>query len=115
MGLREDMNADMVSNHLNPDEFGEMVSYTPAGGSPVTIPGAFDEVPLSVEMGADVPAIGSRPRLIVRAIDLPAGSPKKGDRVTLSATPWHKAGKWRVEDVGDDKLGHVELFLQGPA
>lgn len=115
MGLREDMNADMVSNHLNPDEFGEWVTYTPASGSAVRILGAYDEIPLSVEMGVDVQAIGNRPRLIVRVVDLPTNSPRKGDRVTLEATAWHKAGTWRVEDVGNDKLGHVELFLQGPA
>lgn len=115
MGLREDMETDLAACHLNPDEFGEWVDYVTASGSTSRILGAYDEIPLSVETGADVPAIGHRPRLIVRRVDLPANSPRKGDRVVLAAGPWHKAGTWRVEDVGDDKLGHVELFLQGPA
>lgn len=113
MGFRDDLNDDMAKNHLNPDEFGEMVQYAPATGQVVTIPAAYDRVPFTEEAGLEVGVIAYRPRLICRQIDLPTGSPTKGDKVTLTANEWHKAGTFRVIDSTQDDLGGVELILQG--
>lgn len=103
----------MVENHFNPDEFGEWFTFTTSAGASSQIRGAYDEAPLSENTGADVASIAHHPRLLCRVSDLPAGSPAKGDRVTLTANAWHKAGTYRVVDMGDDKLGYIELFLQG--
>lgn len=112
MGFRDDLNDDMVKNHLNPDEFGEMVQYIPSSGQAVTIPAAYDEAPVAVDAGAEVASIGYRPRLIFRTIDMPTGCPGKGDKVTLTANDWHKAGTWRVVDFLNSRLGEIEVFLQ---
>jgi len=101
----------MVDNHLNPQEFGEVVVYVQASGPSVSIPGMYDEPALSQDIGAEVQAISHQPRLFVRKSDLPAGSPRKGDRVELSANIWHGAATMEVASVASEKLGHVELVL----
>lgn len=111
MGFRDDLNDDMVKNHLNADEFGELVTYTPATGMAVTIPAVYDRVPFT-EDGAEVGVIAYRPRLICRQVDMPVGSPNKGDKITLVANEWHKAGTFRVIDHSLDDLGSIEMILQ---
>lgn len=114
--FRSDLEDDMVKNHLNPDEFGEWVGYIPKGSAgEVRIQGVYDELPQAENIGAEVEVISHRPRLICRASDLPVGSPAKGDKVVLSANEWHKAATLRVVDFASDKLGAVEVYLQGPA
>lgn len=113
--FRADLETDMVENHLSPDEFGEWVDYTTAAGLSVRILGVYDEAPLEENVGAEVAVIAHTPRLICRRSDLPAGSPKKGDKVVLTANEWHGAATLKVVDFGADKLGAVELTLQGPA
>lgn len=101
----------MLDNHLNVSEFGEVVVYVPAVGSSVSIQATYDEPALSQDIGAEVAAISSQPRLFCRSKDLPAGSPRRGDRVQLSANTWHGAKTMEVADTASEKLGHVELVL----
>lgn len=112
--FRADLESDMLENHLATDEFGEWVEYQ-AGAQSVRIQGAYDEAPMAENVGAEVEVISHTPRLICRRSDLPQGSPKKGDRVVLTANEWHDAMTLRVVDFGADKLGAVELTLQGVA
>lgn len=114
MAFRADLEDDMVKNHLNPDEFGEWVDYV-AGSLSVRIQAVYEDLPQSENTGAEVETISHRPHLTCRRSDLPPGSPKKGDKVVLGANEWHKAATLRVVDFADDKLGAVELWLQGPA
>ena len=114
MAFRADLEDDMVKNHFNPDEFGEWVDYV-VGASSVRIRAVYDDLPQAENIGAEVDVISHRPRLICRRSDLPTSSPKKGDKVVLGSNEWHKAATLRVVDFADDKLGAVEIFLQGPA
>lgn len=111
MDFRDALNQDMLDNHFNPGEFGEVVEYVQASGPTVSIPGMYDEPALSQDIGAEVQAISHQPRLFVRKSDLPSGSPKKGDRVVLSANAWHEASTMEVVSTASEKLGHVELVL----
>lgn len=113
MSFREDLESDMAENHFNPDEFGEWFTFTTAAGASSQVRGAYDESPMTEETGAEVGSIAHQPRLLCGVSDLPAGSPAKGDKVTLVANTWHKAGTFRVKDFGNDKLGVIELYLQG--
>lgn len=113
MSFRDALEADMVANHFNPDEFGEWFTFTTSAGAASQVLGVYDETPMTESTGAEVGSIAHHPRLLCRVSDLPAGSPAKGDRVTLAANVWHKAGTFRVVDFGNDKLGVIELYLQG--
>ena len=113
MGFKDDLNQDMLSNHFNTDEFGEVITYTPASGDPaVQIQAIYDEPALSEQFGASVSGISHQPRLFVRLIDLPSGSPDRGDTVEISQNEWHKAKTLRVVDTANEQLGHTEILLQ---
>lgn len=114
-GFRADLEDDMGKNHFCRDEFAELVSYVTTTGIVAEIFGLYDVIPISENVGAEVEVIAHRPRFVCRTSDLPAGSPTKGDKITLSANEWHKAATLRVIDTGDDRLGHIEIYLQGPA
>lgn len=86
--------------------FGQPVTYTPSGGSPITINGVFDAAHSEVGMGSHVPGVSSvSPRLGIRLADLPA-KPKKGDLVAIGATTY------RVIDSEEDGDGGSTLRLQ---
>lgn len=113
MTFRDGLESDMVENHFNPDEFGEWFTFTTSAGASYQVRGVYDETVLAESLGVEVSAIAHHPRLICRVSDLPAGSPAKGDKITLSANAWHKGGTFRVADIGNDKLGTIEMFIQG--
>ena len=111
--FRDALEQDMVDNHFSPDEFGEVVVYAQASGVSVPIPGIYDEPTIVDGAGAEVGLISREPRFFCRRQDLPTGSPKKGDTVRLEANVWHPALHLEVVDMVSEKLGHVELTLQG--
>lgn len=112
MTFLEQLDRDMMDNHFRLSEFGETVVYTPASGPAVQIPAIYDEPALSENLGAEVEAISHQPRLFCRRTDLPDGSPKRGDRVDVSANLFHPAKSLEVISSANEKLGHVELILQ---
>ena len=113
MGFKDDLNQDMLDNHFNTNEFGELVVYTPGNNDPaVTIQAIYDEPALTESIGASVGAISHQPRLFVRRIDLPSGSPNEGDTVEINSNAFHSAKTLLVVDTANEQLGHVELLLQ---
>lgn len=113
MTFLEQLDQDMVDNHFRLSEFGELVTYIPATGSAVQIPAIYDEPALSENLGAEVEAISHQPRIFCRRSDLPSGSPSRGDRVEVTANLFHPAKTLEVISTANEKLGHVELILQG--
>jgi hypothetical protein len=90
------------------DEFGGLVSYSPAaGGGPYVFTGILDRPFEAVELGpADVAIAGRRPVLDVRLADLPV-APIPGDSLTVSGSTF------TVEDIEPDGRGNAKLFLHG--
>ena len=113
MAFLEQLNQDMVDNHFRLSEFGELVTYIPPTGPAVSIPAIYDEPAATENLGAEVGMISHQPRLYCRLSDLPEGKPRKGAKVTLTENLFHKAQTLQVVDFVAEKLGHVELILQG--
>lgn len=113
MNFLEQLNKDMADNHFRISEFGEMVVYTPPSGPAVSIQAIYDEPAVPENVGAEVGTISHQPRLYCRRSDLPEGKPRKGAKVTISENLFHKAQTLQVIDYVSEKLGHVELILQG--
>lgn len=113
MDFLEQLDQDMVANHFRLSEFGEVVTYIPAAGSAIQIPAIYDEPALTENLGAELEAISHQPRIFCRRSDLPTGSPSRGDRVEVTANLFHSAKTLEVISTANEKLGHVELILQG--
>lgn len=84
------------------DTFGETVSFTPAGGSAVSITAIFNLRSEVVEDGLAV--IVHRPSIGIKTADL-AASPRVGDAVTVRSV------SYKIANVEDDGEGmHICLL-----
>jgi hypothetical protein len=94
--------------------FGQAVTYTPAGGSPVTITGVFDSGAKEISgLGSDgVPISDNRPLLGVRTADFAALgiAPNQGDRISV-AQPDGSSIAYQVADIDTDGQGATKLTL----
>lgn len=85
--------------------FGESVSYTPSGGSPVTVQGIFNAQSVVVEGG--LPVLSKNPTLGIRKADVDTDfEPSQSDSVVIRTVTY------RVADWNDDGEGGVSLQLQ---
>lgn len=93
--------------YLNPDEFGTLALYTPAGGSAVEIAGIFDAPHLQIRMGdLDAGITSASPSFLVRSADLPAGAAQgAGDTIDIGGTVY------RVVEIAPDGTGMTLLVL----
>jgi hypothetical protein len=80
--------------------FGAECTYTPDGGSPVTINGVFDNAYVDVEG-----VVTLKPTLRIALDDLEA-EPGKGDEVTVDEVAY------RVMESREDGFGGTTLILQ---
>lgn len=112
MPFKENLVNDLRDSFFNTDEFGEDVVLV-RGGREYNLQGLYDEQSLDgSSIGAEVEAISHRPRLFVTAADLPDGKPVKGDRFSLSKTPFHSALTLVARDFVFEKDGVVIYELQ---
>lgn len=111
MSLATQIAADTAAI-LSTDEFGETVSYTPAGGSPKSIVGWVQRHAISPDgQLRGVPL--QHPELwILRDATSGVATPKPTDTVTLLATPGGSSVTYRVASViptSDSALWHLRL------
>jgi hypothetical protein len=92
---------------VNPDEFGAIAIYTPAGGAAsAPFNGLFDDPAAGVDMN-DAVTVDSRPTLFCRAGDLPAGAVgDAGDSLQVAGE-----GTFQVVSIEPDGTGMVLLRL----
>ncbi len=86
-------------------EFGQAVTYTPKGGSPVEITAVFDAAYQLVTLGFDVEIDAVGPVLGVRLGEFEA-PPAQGDQVTVAGTAY------AVRSVQPDGQGGASLVLR---
>lgn len=86
-------------------EFGQAVTYTPRGGSPVEVTGIFDAAHQLVTLAGDVEIDTVGPVLGVRLADF-AAPPTQGDQVTVAGTAY------AVRSVQPDGQGGASLVLR---
>jgi hypothetical protein len=91
--------ADSVVGLCN-SVFGDSVTYTPSGGSPVSIKGVFDNAWVEIE---NVQSL--KPILRIKLSDL-SSSPAKGDQVTIDLIDYY------VMESRVDGHGGSTLILQ---
>lgn len=89
---------------LSGAHFGDDVTYTAAGFSPVAVRGAYTQLGLDAAL-AEVDVSTTIHRLLLRAADVPDGV-RQGDAVTVLGTDFIVA---KVE--GTDDAGYVLLTL----
>lgn len=85
-------------------DFGETVSYTPAGGVSSKVTAIFDQVYESVEVGGSVPFALSQPRLTLRTSDVSGVA--EGDSFTI------RSFVYKVTVVMADGTGITEIALE---
>lgn len=92
---------------VNPDEFGAIAIYTPAGGSASPpFNGRFDDPSVGVDLN-DAMTVDSRPTLFCRESDLPAGAAgDAGDALAIAGE-----GTFSVVSLEPDGTGMVLLRL----
>lgn len=86
-------------------EFGQAVTYTPAGGSPLAIAAIFDAAYQLVALGGDVEIDAVGPVLGVRLADF-AAPPAQGDAATVGSA------SYVVRSVHPDGQGGAKLLLK---
>lgn len=112
MSFKDSLINDLNNSFFNRNEFGEDVVLI-RNGQQYSLQGLYDEQSLDgSSIGAEVEAISHRPRLFVTAADLPNGKPVKGDRFSLSKTPFHSALTLVARDFVFEKDGVVIYELQ---
>lgn len=79
------------------DDFGVAASYTPQGGSAVTINGIFDNETLEVEAGGEVAVTMRQPQFVCRTSDV--SSVAEGDTINISSQ------NYTIRVVENDVLG----------
>lgn len=89
------------------ERLGEVVTYTPGTGSPVSVAGVYDAAYLLVDVGGQSGVSSTRPAVSLLLSDLPS-DPKldPAARVTIR-TIVYKA--WKVEPDGQ---GRTQMILQ---
>jgi hypothetical protein len=85
--------------------FGEPITYTPAGGSPIAISGVFDPAYTHVTLNdSGIPFTSILPVLGIRMLVLPQ-APEQDDLVTARGL------NYIVRDALPDGRGHYKLLL----
>jgi hypothetical protein len=85
-------------------DFGETVSYTPAGGVSSKVKAIFDQVYDAVEVGGSVPFALTQPRLTLRSSDVSGVA--EGDSFMI------RSFMYKVSIVMADGTGITELALE---
>jgi hypothetical protein len=100
---------------LAPAEFGELATYTPAGGPAVLgVAGVLNDPHVFDFLQGDGPATSdSIPTFIVRSDDLPptALGGDSGDVLDVAATDTHPAKTYQVVDLQPDGSGMTVIVL----
>tara|TARA_B100000886_G_scaffold30966_1_gene19414 strand:- start:1328 stop:1639 length:312 start_codon:yes stop_codon:yes gene_type:complete len=68
---------------FNTNDFGDAASYTPQGGSAITINGIFDDEDFEVEVGGEVAVAMEQPRFTCRTSDV--SSAAEGDTININS------------------------------
>ena len=86
------------------DDFGVAASYTPQGGSAVTINGIFDNEFFEVAAGGEVAVAMEQPRFACRTSDV--SSAAEGDSITINSI------NYTIRVVQSDGTGVTVLVLE---
>jgi len=86
------------------DDFGVAATYTPSGGSPVTVNGIFDNEFFEVEAGGEVAVAMEQPRFACRTADV--SSAAEGDSISINSIAY------TVRVVQSDGTGVTVLVLE---
>lgn len=90
--------------NANLSVMGEDVTYTPAGGSPVTIKGIFGNRYLVTDADSNMDFITTQPNLGIKLSQL-ASEPRQGDSITIRGLGY------TVQSVHSDGEGAATLLL----
>ncbi len=85
-------------------DFGELVTFTPAGGSSISVTGIFDKEYEAVEAGGSVSFALEQPRLTVRTSDVSGVS--EGDAFTI------RSSSYIARVIMADGTGITEIALE---
>jgi hypothetical protein len=96
--------ADDRAIFFNVDDFGVAATYTPSGGSAVTVNGIFDHEYFAADAGGSVAVAIEQPRFLCRTADV--SSADEGDALTVNAT------NYTIKVVEDDGTGITNLVLE---
>lgn len=86
------------------DDFGVAATYTPDGGSPVTVNGIFDHEFYAADAGGTVTVAIEQPRFMCRTSDVSAAA--EGDALTVNST------NYTIKVVEADGTGITMLVLE---
>lgn len=91
---------------VDPDDFGVVVTYTPAGGGGASFNALFNRPSIDFAVG-EVAAVDRDPWLTCRSSDVPAGARggDVGDTVTVASETW------RVVAIKPDGSGMTRIDL----
>lgn len=104
MGFKEDIEAEIVSTHLNPDEFGDTVTYKPLIGSIFEIKVIFDEAYQGIDSESGNTVNSTQPKVIARTSDFTT-EPKQGDIIERNSV------EYKVSQHIPDGAGISEILL----
>jgi len=96
--------ADDRAVFFSVDDFGVAATYTPSGGSPVTVNGIFDHDYYAADAGGSVAVAIEQPRFLCRTADV--ASAAEGDALTVNST------NYTVKVVEADGTGVTNLVLE---
>lgn len=85
-------------------DFGETATYTPVGGSAVSITGIFDNAYEAVNAGGTVPVAITQPHFVCRTADVPSAD--DGDSIVIRSVTYI------VRVVMSDGTGITDLMLE---
>jgi len=97
-------NADDRAIFFDVDDFGVAATYTPSGGSAVTVNGIFDHEYFAADAGGSVAVAIEQPRFLCRTADV--ASAAEDDALTVNAT------NYTIKVVEDDGTGITNLVLE---
>ena len=69
-----------ISEFFGTDDFAEVATYTPSGGTPVTVNGIFDLEYVDIDLGG-IPIAGLKAVFTCATDDIPGGS--EGDAISV--------------------------------
>lgn len=96
--------ADELAIFFAVDDFGVAATYTPSGGSPVTVNGIFDNEFFEADAGGNVAVAIQQPRFQCRTSDV--ASAAEGDAITINSI------SYIIRVVQPDGTGVTMLVLE---
>ena len=87
MSFKDDMDNDLVETFLNTDDFAEVISFNPDGGTPYNIKSIFDNAYEAVDPETEQPILSLNPTILINGNDLQA-TIKPADTVTVRGTEY---------------------------